>query len=214
MSDTKFKSAAEWKLESVQASIRRICRAWTGAIEAAAAVGYPVSSDGPSGTGISDPTGSIASSLAGKHPDIAGRWLIKARRTLADLLVNTDATRARGERRWNGPFDPRRLVETFCMAAQELSELNDKGVNRLFTTIIDLGNEAANQWPDTPKVGTTVDGVKVGKRSATGETCTGCGRYASGDATDPILRIDGQPYHRAPCYNTAKRKAARAKVAQ
>lgn len=41
------------------------------------------------------------------------------------------------------------------------------------------------------------------------ETCQECGKPVTGGRADPIVRVDGRPFHRKPCYNTAWRRKKR-----
>lgn len=86
--------------------------------------------------------------------------------------------------------------------------------DKLLSRIHGLANTARNEWPTTPKVGQVVDGVKVGQRNDSTEVCAECGKVALGNAADPIVRIDGKPYHRQPCYNTVYVRRQRARVKQ
>lgn len=72
-----------------------------------------------------------------------------------------------------------------------------------------LANEAKRRWPPTPKAGDVIEGVKVLETASAVEICTECHSPIGGNAADPLARIDGQPYHRQPCYNTVKRRRAR-----
>lgn len=214
MAAERQKTADEFRLEAVVRSINRICAAWPDAIAAAASVGYPTTTMGGGGSssGSGDRTCNTATRLVDKG-NVAMSWLTRARRTLADLLWTADATgpaRSAGESRWTGPFDPPKLVVAFGAAASELDEIRPKGINRLFDTLVALGNEAAHNWPPTPKKGETIDGVKVLERTRSGDECVECHKYVAGDAGDPIRRLDGKPYHERPCYNTARQRKRRA----
>lgn len=67
-----------------------------------------------------------------------------------------------------------------------------------------LANMAEAHWPPRPKTGEKIGDVVVGARGNDVEICHFCqepvpeGRLPSGHST--IIRIDGNPYHRATCY--------------
>ena len=66
-------------------------------------------------------------------------------------------------------------------------------------------------WPTLAK-GDTIAGVTVGARGNLVEECGLCGNPVVGGAQDPIRRIDGQAFHRSPCWYTAT--VARARTPQ
>ena len=39
--------------------------------------------------------------------------------------------------------------------------------------------------------------------------CTKCGRPILGGADDPLARIEGEPYHRTPCYRSERQRIRR-----
>lgn len=203
---TEVKTHRQHRLDSVLNSIERICGAWNDALEAEASIGYP--SGGQSlGSGTTDSTGEKAVNLA-KYGDPAAQWMHKSRCALGVLLYYAAAD---GEGRWTGAFYPPKLRSVFMRAAKDWDALRPRNMDRLFVRIIDLGNEAANRWPATPTKGKKVGDVVVGLRSTTGEDCAGCGRYVAGGIADPIVRLDGKPYHRQPCYNTAYQRKRRSR---
>jgi hypothetical protein len=71
------------------------------------------------------------------------------------------------------------------------------------TRIIVLGNKAAAWWPTTPTKGDTIAGVTIGARTNSIEECGLCGKPVIGGHHDPIRRIDGQAFHRTPCWYAA-----------
>ena len=88
----------------------------------------------------------------------------------------------------------------------ELVELWPKNVMKLFQRLYDLANEAMSEWPATPRKGQTIDGIVIGQKSSSIEMCVHCGESVFGGAADPIVRIDGKPYHKSTCYHKARRQ--------
>lgn len=225
----------EQKQEQAKALVRaidRICDAWADAEEAAAARGYLTASPGPSEAPAlksphdkADPlhARTMSPAKAGhggggdggmvahvSRPDVAGQWLNASRRHLAVLLWFSTAA-DRGERRWTGPFNPPALRANLKAAATELIDWWPKNVDRLLQKIVSLANFACQEWPATPKAGTTVDGVKVLEKGNAVEVCAECHQPAVGGALDPVVRFEGKVFHRKPCYNTAWQRQNRKK---
>ncbi len=237
------------QLDALCRALDAICGSWDDAVAARQAWGFPHQSPGPkAAAGIvradpldplhtrSQPAASSHASAFGDQTgntavqdDPASRWLRDVARYLALLLRMTpsderidDAPRRGTERhpRWNGPFYPPDLRQSLRRAAADVVELWPANCALLFERIHTLANVARREWPPTPPPGKEVDGVMVGAaRDHTGVTCSGCGLYASGDASDPVGRIDGKPYHRKPgpghgaCYFAANRSRAGAQPA-
>ncbi len=156
-----------------------------------------------------DPTGMIATSV----PDKASVWLERSDREIR-LLISLTSAEAPGERRWTGRHDELpNLRETAKRAAADLIETWPRNIARLIGSIERLANDAAAEWPPTPKPGTTVDGVKIGGRAPDLEYCAECKQPVTGGPDDPIARVDGKPYHRRPCYMTAYMRRQRAGAA-
>lgn len=207
--------------------VRTICAAWDAALEATQARGYPTASPGPSAAPPSvsqdddDPlhtrhgalihqSGGFCSSdstgNAAMTPDAAAAWLSGAKRTLSLLarFLPDDAESCDGL--WVGPFDPPALVDPLMDAVSELVDIWPRGVGRLLSRLVGLANQAsAAGWGPPPKAGEVVDGVVVGRRESSVETCVGCGRPVAGGVADPIRRKDGKPYHGRSCYYRAWR---------
>ena len=209
------------QVASLCRALDAICDSWDDAVDAEQARGFANQSPGPraaAGVVRFDPNDPLHTrqqpGASGKAhafgdqtgnqalvDDAAGRWLTAARRSLMLLLWASPADEP-GERRWTGPFHPPRLRSTFKRAAEDVVELWPTNVAVLIEKIHVLANTARREWPPTPKVGQTVDGVVVGSRGDTSEVCTECGRVVGANASDPLARIDGKPYHRVPCYQT------------
>lgn len=195
--------------DSCRRDIRAICAAWPAALDESQAHGYGSGFD-PNGTGITgktvgDPTGDRA-----MRPDEAHLWLSEARRTLALLLKLADTSRVRNERQWTGSFDPSRLTESFCAAADEIIDTWPLRVQRILDRLTYMASTAAAKWPPTPRKGQVIDGIEVGKSAPPLERCVECGDLILATVTDPLARIDGNPYHRKPCYNTVYVRRRRA----
>ena len=79
--------------------------------------------------------------------------------------------------------------------------------------VFELADQARKEWPETPRKGEVVDGVKIGARTSQIETCVECGKVIGGGAADPLARIDGKPLHRTPCYQTRWQRNKRKKGA-
>ena len=180
-------------------ALDRIVTAWPAAFEAAQARGFgPGGSERSSSSDVVDPTGSAAC-----RPSQAERWLKETRCVLMLTL-----SWARIQRAWPGSPGP--IHEVVGEALDELIEWWPNKLERLLDRIVGQANFAAEHWPATPRKGEVIDGIKVGGRSSTIETCIECRQTVSGGAGDPIVRIDGQPYHRKPCYQTAWQRRKRA----
>lgn len=237
------------QLDALCRALDTICDSWDDALAAERSWGYPRQSPGPkAAAGIvrqdpldplhtrSQPAATTTASAFGDQTgntavqaDPAGRWLRDTRRCLALLLRMTSADeridntpRFGTERhpRFNGPFYPPYLRQSLRRAASDVVSLWPTNCALLFERIHNLANVARAEWPPTPKLNEVIDGVTVGSaRDRTGATCEGCGLYASGDASDPVGRINGKPYHRKPgpghgaCYFAANRDRAGARPA-
>lgn len=183
-------------------AIGQICDAWPDAVLAVNARCYPSGSANGSRSigGHADPT--LMSSLTPDKPSI---WLNKARRELVALLRMSASDEA-----LVGTFSPPRLRQSLISAGTDAVDIWPQGFGRTQQSIYDLANEAIRSWPPTPRKGTTIrtpDGdVIVGQKSSSIETCAGCNESVFGGAADPIVRIDGKPYHKSPCYLRAYRK--------
>lgn len=187
-------------------AIGQICDSWPDAMAAEQSRGYPNGSGNGSG-GIGshgDPTANSLQITKGGaiKADKATRWLGDVRGTLALMFKQSAATGMS----WVGPFDPPRMRSALIDAGIELVELWPKNVMRLFHRLYDLANEGKREWPPTPRKGDNIDGIVVGQKSITIEMCAGCGEQVFGGAADPIVRIDGKPYHKTTCYWREKRK--------
>ncbi len=173
--------------EQGQTSISRISKSWIEALKAADA--FPMSRTGESGgrrsSDASDPTGNAAMRF-----DVAAKWISEVRRLLPGF---TPAHRHQYDRSVS------RMIDRWPPAA-----------SKVLDELVRLANVAAKEWPDTPRRGQMVDGVKVGEKTPTVETCVECKGPISGGALDPIARIDGKPFHRKPCYQTVWQRNKRA----
>lgn len=231
-------------IDALCRAIDTIANAWKDANEAAAARGYAVQSPGPraaagvvkhdpldplhtrtqpgasgGNSAFGDQTGNEAVRYIpdpGKSPPMtAQRWLSDVRGCLKLLLAMTSTD---SDDRWSGPFDPSAMRQSLNDAASDAVRLWPANVALLIARIHVLANVARTEWPPTPKAGAVIatpeGDIIVGKRTKTGVTCEGCGKYASGDASDPVARIDGKPYHRKPgpdhgaCYFSTRRGKA------
>lgn len=219
-------------LVSLHTAIDRICDGWEGAVEAVESRGYGqgrVYGDAQSTT-VSRPSKPVYDSFgqfvgmergSGEVRDVVGdeairfnlatKWLDDARSLLALLLAISPADEP-GERRWTGPFYPPRLRRTLHRAVVDAVELWPKNISHFFDKIAGLGNEAAIEFPLSPKVGERIDGVVVGERALPVETCAECGKPVAGGAADPLRRINDKPFHQRPCYETARKRRQRAGV--
>lgn len=156
----------------------------------------PAASSKPSAFG--DQTGNAA-----MEPDVADEWVTDVRRMLGVLLIFAEGGCI-------GAFSPPRMRGALRTAARNMVELWPKNVAVLIERIHRLANTARVEWPATPKPGTPVGDIIVGGgRAETGATCAECTRWIVGNVVDPISRINGKPYHRQPCFDTAKRRADR-----
>ena len=185
--------------QDVAKAIGQICDCWPDAIAASQARGYPT---GPcEGGGIGshgDPVPHYA-----LQPDVAAAWLNRARIQLGVVMVTTSGHNSRV-----GPFWPPQLRQSLIQGAYDLVELWPRNCLGLFHRLYDLADQGMAEWPATPRKGMKIAGVIVGKKAITSETCAGCGEQAFGGAGDPIVRINGKPYHRSPCYMRATRTLA------
>jgi hypothetical protein len=192
-------------VSAAQSDVRLVCGAWSGALEEAAAHGFGQSHDPDapvvSSGGVSDPTGTRA-----MREDLALDWLTRTRRELAGLLRITPQLGA------SGPFDPPRLTDPLCRAVADVVELWPLNTHDLLNRLSRLAFEAAKNWPPKPRPGEVIDGVRVGSRGPTVETCTECRQPIGGGAADPLARIDNKPYHRTPCYQTVWQRTRRRRV--
>lgn len=215
--------------------IDTICAAWPDALEAERSRGYGAQSPGPraaasevrvdasdplhvhqmppanaQGSSFGDPTGNAGIAPAGE----AAAWLYDARGVLG-LLLRSSGTEVWGERKWTGPFNPPAIIQTLKAAVGDVIEFWPTGTDRVLARLHDLANVARREWPPTPKPGTVVptpDGtVTVGKRGSVIEMCAECKQVIGGGAADPLRRLDGQPYHLRPCWETARKRKQRSK---
>jgi hypothetical protein len=69
-------------------------------------------------------------------------------------------------------------------------------VQRLFR----LADDSYRWWLARPKAGSRLAGVTVGERGNDVEVCGLCTEPVAGGASDPIRRIDGQAFHKSPCW--------------
>ena len=191
--------------DQVGKAIQTICRSWDDANEAVTARGYSGSGDGSPvvmTSHVSDPTFSAA-----LQPEAADDWIRRCKGVLT-LLLRSSAESV-GRNRWSGPFYPPTLESTFVACAWDLIELWPVNFGALIDRIYDLADQAKREWPEKPKPGQTIDGVEVGKRKNQVEICVECKGPVMGDASDPLARIDGRPYHRKPCYQTVWQRQKR-----
>lgn len=86
-------------------------------------------------------------------------------------------------------------------AALSRNKVRDDARNWLLA-LTRLANEAKTRWPQIPRAGEIIDGVKVLEKTPTVEICVECDSPIGANAADPLARIDGLPYHRRPCYQT------------
>lgn len=218
------------QVASLCRAIDAICDAWDLAVDAANSRGYG-SGGSFDGTGSSsgfwvvefdddgnrtnteyvptahgDPT-----SAQGLRSDTATRWYGNARRHLA-LLLRLDPGAKRGK------FYPPALRSQLHHAAEYAVEYvwdEEKNLARLIENIHKLANTARREWPPTPKFGQVVDGIKVGERSKSElEVCSECKQPIPGTKLEPVKRIDGQPYCLSPCFETVRKRRARARKAE
>jgi hypothetical protein len=185
------------QLRQARRCANRICDAWPLAMQAAAAIGYPTG--GEAGSSSEDPVLNAA-----LKQDRASRWLVETRRLMAAWCVSAgvdfDAARFK-------PNTHRALIlESIETVIKEWPHWTEAALSGL----VRLANVAAKEWPPTPRRGDVIDGVTVGERSETGDTCSSCGRYIAGSAADPVRRIDGAPYHKSPCWETVRKRRRRA----
>jgi hypothetical protein len=176
-----------FQLEQAKIALRRICEAWSTAHEAAVAFACAGGSfgEGRSSKGDhSDATGNKA-----MQHDTAAEWLNDVRALLRDFR----------------PENERRYVKALTYLVEKWPPVAPKVLDRL----IELSSVAAREWPPKPLKGEVIDGVKVGERITTLETCAECKGGIVGGAIDPIRRLDGKPYHLAPCYHTVRRRRQR-----
>ncbi len=190
---------------AVKRDLRLICSAWSVALGESESISFGTAGDGGGGA----PSDEAEMTFRSRN---AENWIAEVKPTLALLLKLADGS-VPGERTWTGPFDPPKLVGSFCAAADDLVDVWPMRIDRVWRKLSRLASIAAKHWPATPKKGQVVDGVKIGDRGNFTEMCTECGSSIGGNAADPVARIDGKPYHRKPCYNTVfvrtKRRAAR-----
>lgn len=204
--ETRAPNTADQKrrqLASLRDAINVICDSWDDAVEAAESRGYGshTSDDPPvSGGGTSDPTGSDAI-----REDIAEQWVFTTRRSLALLLKL-----AVDDEYPLGTFYPPSLRSALNRAAEDVVELWPTNVARLITRIHVSANTARAEWPPTPTAGQRIKDIVVGERAPQLEICVECGTPVTGVAADPIRRINGQPHHMNPCYETARKRKYRA----
>jgi hypothetical protein len=212
--------------DDVALALRTICRSWNAATNAAAARGYGPTSTGPeTAPGIvrEDPKDPLhARQMAAVHAKASARgdrtgnaavqldnraddWLKRARVIVLWLL----SLSAAGERQLTGPFNPPTMEAALSACVADLVDLWPLKFGSVVDRVYALANEAKREWPVKMKVGETDGDVKVGGRAPTLEMCAECKQPVTGGAVDPISRMDGKPYHRTPCYNTAYQRRRR-----
>lgn len=191
---------------AVRKDIQLICQAWPKAVEESLTATYG-RQDGSSGSGEVDESREMTF-----RSQNAEAWVADVKPTLALVLRLADAGKVPGERQWTGSFDPPKLVGTFCAAADDIVDLWPVRVDRLWKRLSRLASIAAKHWPETPRKGEVIDGVKVLDKGNFTEMCTECEGSIGGNATDPLARIDGKPYHRKPCYQTVVQRRARSRA--
>ena len=197
------KSHKDYAREQVVGAIGQICDAWNDAHEAAWSRGYPSGGSGGSGGigGHGDPTGNRA-----MIPDSAEDWIKRATSALVFVLrFSTNDTGAR----WTGSFNPVLMKRDLQRAGVELVEIWPRRIQSLLNRLYDLADQALREWPPTPHKGEVIGDVRVLERTRTGDDCAKCGRYVAGDASDPIRRLDGKPYHQQPCYEAMRKRKQR-----
>jgi hypothetical protein len=108
----------------------------------------------------------------------------------------------------NEDGDPERIPAT----AVEIAALrkNDadrwlKLVEKMVRDVLTIANMGQRLWPPTPQAGTRIRNITVGGRTNQIETCCLCAQPVAGGHDDPIRRIDGDPYHKSPCWYVASR---------
>lgn len=232
MSDKRppWQAQRDQTLVSFTKALDQICDSWDGALEAHAARGYPHESPGPRAAAgvVKDTdalhtrqmkpasakaaTGGDATGSAALIEDRAEKWLASARGHLLELLKASGAE-ATGERRWTGRFHPPTLRRTLHLAAADLVEWWPNNTGHFVNQVVRLGGIAATRWPPTLKPGAEVETetgtVKVGGRAEASEVCTECRTTIAGGADDPLRRIDGKPFHLAPCWEIARARRDR-----
>ena len=204
-------SQRKFTREALHRAIEVICLAWTSAKESESSWGYS-SGKGFDGAGSSH----VGSDMAVAGPALQGndssKWLDNASETLTSLLACADATQSGRSPRWTGPFWPPKMQRTFCEAADEMVALWPARCERIFNRLYQLADTAAREWPATPAIGQEIDGIKVGERLPQIEVCAECRGPVAGGAADPIRRLEGIPYHKEPCYETARKRRYRRSI--
>lgn len=149
-----------------------------------------------------DPTSRTA--LAGSPVE---KWLRRSRGWLV-FLAAVEGTKTLPADVFLGRDVLTSCAITFC-------ERWPRNAERLIDRIHGQANLARKLWPDKPKPGDIVDGVRVGGPARGAVRCGLCNGSIFGGVTDPMVRFKGTPYHQRPCYHTVwQRDRARRRYAQ
>lgn len=204
---------------SLLRSVDHILAAWPCALNDIAAIGYgtgrsydgsggggglrveilPASGDQPAVYEIIPATGV---ELAALRPSRGAGWIAQ----LGDLIIDL----CRSSHHPSGvPWTPtnardpmRREVEAL-MLELPAGKHWPAGPAELVKRIEILASTGDHWWPrQPPKKGSVVAGVTIGERANTVETCGLCQQPVTGTRSDPIRRIDGNPFHKSPCWYT------------
>jgi hypothetical protein len=175
-----------FQLDAAHNAVRRICETWPVALDAARSFGQEsIGENVGSSSKVANPT-----MHAGLQTDVAAKWIRDVRNVI------------------RAP-DP--MASHLHRVVDALVQHWPSGTTHFLDSLVALANRGVREWPPQPRFGEVVDGVKVGSRGDQLEYCTECRQPVTGDAADPISRIDGKPFHRKPCYQTVWQRNDRAR---
>lgn len=181
------------------ADIDSCCDTWPTALLDAGCRGFPTAVMQPRSSGEAELTSVESAAI---RTDFATGWIVE----LGDVI----ALFGLPSRPRIGTWDGESIRRPWHHAAEQV--LNDwpphaeQATKRLSV----LANTARAHWTTRPAKGQTISGVTVGERTNSVETCGLCQEPVMGGASDPIRRIDGQAFHKSPCwYRVATNRGVR-----
>lgn len=201
-------------------AIDTIIDAWPRASEDVDAIGFPSAVMQPSSGGTAELTSVEAAALRGINFGDAVAWIAELHDTTRRVLTAAWPSRTVKPAWTAEQLRPvlHQAVDVICQTwtVDDLVDFDPASSNHR-SDVFGLGRLAGTArrwWPATPKAGTTQDGVTVGQRGNTVETCTACQLPIGGGRNDPLKRIDGDPFHvKNPagvwCYHQALRSRGR-----
>lgn len=180
--------------------VDRICDTWPHAVVDAHARGFPSAVMQPGQRGSAELTSVEAAAC---QPDFAAGWLAE----LGDVIVLFGMESTDSGRPWTGET----IRWVWHTAVEMLLEVWPDHANRTTQRLHYLAESARTHWPEPPRRGEKISGVSVGERGNDVETCGLCQNPVMGGRGDPIRRIDGEAFHKSPCwYAVTSDRAGRA----